>query len=90
MKIYYRFLFHYFCRLFTNLYYSSGSIPAFEGLLPDKHNVILMDLLFILAHWHALAKLRQHTELTLKVLESVTTQLGKSLKIFEAYNMFSL
>lgn len=37
-----------------------------------------------MAHWHALAKLRQHTELTLNVLESVTVQLGKSLKIFEA------
>ncbi len=44
------------------------SIPVFEGLLPDKHSDILMDLLFILAHWHALAKLRQHTELTLNIL----------------------
>lgn len=60
------------------------AIPAFEGLLPDKHDSILKDLLFILAHWHALAKLRQHTELTLNILELVTVQLGKSLKTFEA------
>lgn len=41
-----------------------------------------MDLLFILAHWHALAKLRQHTDLSLAVLESVTTQLGESMRNF--------
>ncbi|KJA18100.1 hypothetical protein HYPSUDRAFT_145489 [Hypholoma sublateritium FD-334 SS-4] len=60
------------------------SMPVFEGLLPDPHNRNLMDLLFILAHWHALAKLRQHTELSLAVLESATTQLGRSLRDFEA------
>ncbi|KJA13591.1 hypothetical protein HYPSUDRAFT_151446 [Hypholoma sublateritium FD-334 SS-4] len=60
------------------------SMPVFEGLLPDEHNQNLMDLLFILAHWHALAKLRQHTELSLDILESVTIQLGQSLRDFEA------
>lgn len=43
-----------------------------------------MDLLFILAHWHALAKFRQHTDLSLDILESVTIQLGQSLRVFEA------
>lgn len=42
-----------------------------------------MDLLFTLAHWHSLAKLRQHTELSLSVLESVTIQLGKLLRKFQ-------
>ncbi|KJA21682.1 hypothetical protein HYPSUDRAFT_111821, partial [Hypholoma sublateritium FD-334 SS-4] len=60
------------------------SIPVFEGLLPDQHNENLMGLLFTLAHWHALAKLRQHTELTLIILESITIQLGISLRKFEA------
>ncbi len=42
-----------------------------------------MDLLFIMAHWHALAKLRQHTDLSLGILESVTIQLGQSLSKFK-------
>lgn len=43
-----------------------------------------MDLLFNLAHWHAMAKLRQHTDLSLSVLELVTIQLGESLSKFQA------
>ncbi len=42
-----------------------------------------MDLLFVMAHWHAMAKLRQHTELSLDILDSLTTQLGQSLRNFE-------
>ena len=42
-----------------------------------------MDLLFSLAHWHALAKLRQHTDLSLAILESVTIQLGELLRKFQ-------
>ncbi|KJA23581.1 hypothetical protein HYPSUDRAFT_101562, partial [Hypholoma sublateritium FD-334 SS-4] len=57
-------------------------IPVFEGLLPEPHNSNLLDVLFALAHWHAMAKLRQHTELSLKVLESVTIQLGGLLRNF--------
>ncbi|OBZ68473.1 hypothetical protein A0H81_11674 [Grifola frondosa] len=38
------------------------SIPAFEGLLPEPHNKVLMDLLFVFAQWHGLAKLRMHTD----------------------------
>ena len=56
----------------------------FEGLLPKKeHNNNLMDVLFILAHWHALAKLRQHTDLSLEILQSVTVDLGKILRQFQ-------
>lgn len=36
-----------------------------------------------MAHWHALAKLRQHTDLSLDILESVTIQLGNSLRKFQ-------
>ncbi|KJA26033.1 hypothetical protein HYPSUDRAFT_105527, partial [Hypholoma sublateritium FD-334 SS-4] len=58
------------------------SIPVFEGLLPEPHNSDLLDVLFTLAHWHAIAKLRQHTELSLQVLESVTIRLGGLLRKF--------
>lgn len=43
-----------------------------------------MELLFTLAHWHALAKLRQHTDFSLSILESVTAQLGRLLRDFKA------
>lgn len=42
-----------------------------------------MDLLFTLAHWHAVAKLRQHTDLSLDLLDSITIQLGQSLRDFQ-------
>lgn len=57
-------------------------MPVFEGLLPEPHNSCLQDLLFTLSHWHALAKLRQHTDLSLNILDSVTVQLGKKLRDF--------
>lgn len=59
------------------------SIPVFEGLLPEPFNTILMDLLWDLATWHGLAKLRMHTSTTLVHLEHATTALGKSLRQFK-------
>ena len=41
-----------------------------------------MDLLFELATWHALAKLRLHTDTTLGYLETSTTRLGKCIRTF--------
>jgi len=41
-----------------------------------------MDLLFELATWHALAKLRLHTETTLNDLDNATTTLGRHLRKF--------
>jgi hypothetical protein len=55
---------------------------VFEGLLPEPHNSAVLDLLFEMAHWHGLAKLRMHHDLTLDVLESVTVSLGKLLRSF--------
>lgn len=63
---------------------SKCAIPAFDGLLDDKNNTILMDLLFELATWHSLAKLRLHTESTLDALENLTTRLGIVLRKFES------
>ena len=43
-----------------------------------------MDLLFELATWHGLAKLRLHTESTVCALESSTTRLGIALRKFQS------
>jgi hypothetical protein len=60
-------------------------IPAAEGLLPEPHNGKLMTLLFRLAEWHALAKLRLHTERTLNLLTQSTATIGKELRSFEEW-----
>jgi hypothetical protein len=59
------------------------AIPAFDGLLPEPHNKRLLKLLFDLAHWHGLAKLRMHTDVTLGILSQVTTSLGNSFRDFQ-------
>ncbi|KAG2740831.1 hypothetical protein P692DRAFT_20689050, partial [Suillus brevipes Sb2] len=60
------------------------SIPVFDGLLPGNHNKIVMNLLFIMAHWHGLAKLRMHSDLTLDILDQRTTDLGNHFRQFKA------
>lgn len=42
-----------------------------------------MDLIFVLCEWHALAKLRLHTDSTLTDLRSVTYELGRQLRLFK-------
>ncbi|GJE90277.1 hypothetical protein PsYK624_064060 [Phanerochaete sordida] len=59
------------------------AIPVFDGLLPEPHNAIVRKLLFTLAHWHGMAKLRAHTEDTLKILEATTVTLGQRLREFQ-------
>lgn len=59
------------------------AIPVFEGLLPEPHNKVVLDLLFLMAHWHGLAKLRLHTDYTLAHLETITTELGEQLRVFK-------
>ncbi|PPQ73389.1 hypothetical protein CVT24_008509 [Panaeolus cyanescens] len=58
-------------------------IPVFEGLLEAKHDAVISSLLFELATWHSLAKLRLHTESTVKALEASTTRLGTALRKFK-------
>lgn len=58
------------------------ALPVFEGLLPPRFNKIVLDMVFILATWHALAKLRLHSESTLHVFEQTTSALGKILRKF--------
>jgi hypothetical protein len=57
---------------------------VFEGLLPEPHNSSILQLLFTLAHWHGLAKLRMHTDVTLRILDDTTTSLGEQLRHFQA------
>jgi hypothetical protein len=58
------------------------AIPVFDGLLPEPHNTAILKLLYQLAFWHGLAKLRIHTDLTLNMMEKVTVALGKELRKF--------
>ena len=60
------------------------AIPVFDGLFEPCNNALIMDLLFELATWHALAKLRLHTESTVCTLETLTTQLGTALQKFQS------
>jgi hypothetical protein len=59
------------------------AIPVFDGLLPEPHNTRVLKLLFNLAHWHGLAKLRMHTEPTLDMLSQATTSLGSRFRDFQ-------
>lgn len=54
----------------------------FDGLLFPPHNKAILDLLFDMGTWHAYAKLRQHTEYTLRSFEAKTRDLGDQLRYF--------
>ncbi|KAG8790272.1 hypothetical protein FRC12_012346 [Ceratobasidium sp. 428] len=56
--------------------------PAFKGLLPEKCDEQAQTVLYLFAQWHGLAKLRLHTESTLKPLKSVTTKFGDAMRRF--------
>jgi hypothetical protein len=58
------------------------AIPVFDGLLPEPHNSRLMDVLYLFAHWHGLAKLRLHIDPTLDILDELTCMLGSKLREF--------
>lgn len=58
-------------------------MPVFENLFPESsHNKAVSDLLFSLADWHALAKLRLHSDSTIDLLRSATKFLGSRLRYF--------
>lgn len=44
-----------------------------------------MRLLFLCAHWHGLAKLRMHSDLTLEILDKLTTQMGDAFRFFSEH-----
>lgn len=59
-------------------------MPAFEALLLDPHNKVILDLLFDLATWHAFEKLCIHTDTTLSLFNITTTSLSIMVKKFQA------
>lgn len=63
-------------------FYWKCAIAAFEGLISGEHGHRVLDLLFIFAHWHALAKLRMHTDYTLSILDEWTAVLGSESRSF--------
>ncbi|KAG2047193.1 hypothetical protein BDR06DRAFT_1032526 [Suillus hirtellus] len=60
------------------------TIPVFDGLLPEPHNQTVMQLLFTMAHWHRLAKLQMHSDLTLNIMDQVTSTVGQQFRNFKA------
>ena len=50
--------------------------------MTEPHNASVMTLLFLLCHWHGLAKLHMHMDSTLELLESVTATLRNHLHMF--------
>lgn len=63
--------------------YLQCALPVFEGLLrTQQENTLLRTLLFDLAMWHTYAKLRLHTDTTLNNFRTLTSTLGRSIRIF--------
>jgi len=60
-------------------------MPVFEGLFPPGHDEEIQTLLFRLAQWHALAKLRLHTDHSLDLLDKATRLLGDQLRNFQQF-----
>ncbi|TFK58883.1 hypothetical protein BDN72DRAFT_948719 [Pluteus cervinus] len=57
-------------------------IPCIEGLLPEPDNQTILDLLYLMAYFHSLVKLRMHTDSSLQVLKKVTVNLCDGLRYF--------
>ena len=55
---------------------------GFEQLLPQPHNKVVMDLLFVLCTWHACGKLRLHTEMTLVFFKETMKSFSQVLQQF--------
>lgn len=68
--------------LATLLIHVQCAIPVFEGLLDEPYNTLLMQLLYRAAEWHALAKLRMHSDATLKLLDDCTARFGSLMRKF--------
>ncbi|KAK1220919.1 hypothetical protein PQX77_016298 [Marasmius sp. AFHP31] len=58
------------------------SIACFEGLLPEPHNEVVLDLLWDFNVVMAYASLGMHTDSTVASLDSTITQYGMSLRRF--------
>lgn len=73
---------------FTIIYLTASfqcAIPVFEGLFPPVHDAIVQSLLYRFAQWHALAKLRIHSESTLCFFEDTFQDISKRLRKFRDF-----
>ncbi|KAF7367659.1 hypothetical protein MSAN_00829600 [Mycena sanguinolenta] len=59
------------------------AVPAFDGLFPPEHNARILKLLYRMAEWHTCAKLRMHSDPTLKHLETLTREVGRLMREFK-------
>ncbi|KAJ7140771.1 hypothetical protein C8R44DRAFT_726491 [Mycena epipterygia] len=62
--------------------YLQTIIPVIEGLLHKPYNSMVLTMLFRLAEWHALAKLRMHTVDTAARFDKSTVVIGRELQAF--------
>ena len=51
-------------------------------MFDSPHNESILELLYLAAYWHSLAKLRMHTDTSLQVLDNVTVHFAKQLRYF--------
>lgn len=51
--------------------------------MPSPDNERILALLYVMAYWHSLAKMRMHTESSVKLLDAVYTVMGSHLRHFE-------
>ncbi|KIK35492.1 hypothetical protein CY34DRAFT_16981 [Suillus luteus UH-Slu-Lm8-n1] len=61
------------------------AIPVFEGLFPGDHDATIQSLLYRFAQWHALAKLRMHSDSTLAALDGTFKILSRQLRKFRDF-----
>ncbi|THH03445.1 hypothetical protein EW145_g6253 [Phellinidium pouzarii] len=62
---------------------TSCALPLFEGLLQAPHDKIILDMIFLAATTHALAKLRMHMDAMAAYLRESTKQLAGALHKFK-------
>ncbi|KAG1855096.1 hypothetical protein C8R48DRAFT_776498 [Suillus tomentosus] len=61
------------------------AMPVFEGLFPPEHDAAVQSLLYRFAQWHALAKLRIHSDSTLAFLDETFKTLSRMLRKFRTH-----
>ncbi|KAI0647705.1 hypothetical protein C8Q79DRAFT_999321 [Trametes meyenii] len=70
-------------------------IPVVDRLLPEPHNGIVLDVIFLSAQLHGMHKFHLHTESSTRLADAALTEYGKALRRFKrvtcaAYNTVEL
>jgi hypothetical protein len=61
------------------------AIPSFDGLFEkQEYNDMVLDLLYVMAYFHGLEKMRLHTQTTLQAVKLATPALGDELRRFKS------